>query len=87
MSDAMTPEPARTVLLVEDDDTFRNRLARAFRDRGFLVTEAASVEEAATAARDDTPEPRSSICGCRADPGSTWSATCWRSIRRRRWWC
>ena len=46
MSDALTPEPARTVLLVEDDDTFRNRLARAFRDRGFLVTEAASIEEA-----------------------------------------
>lgn len=56
MTDTLPSEPARTVLLVEDDDTFRNRLARAFRDRGFLVTEAASIEEAAAAAHDDTPE-------------------------------
>ena len=52
----MIPDHARTVLLVEDDDTFRSRLARAFRDRGFLVTEASSVDTALAAARDDTPE-------------------------------
>ena len=52
----MTAESARTLLLVEDDETFRTRLARAFRDRGLTVTEAASMEQAIAAAREDTPE-------------------------------
>jgi two-component system response regulator RegA len=45
---------ALSILLVDDDETFRERLARALRERGFEVTTAASVaagEEAARAAR------------------------------------
>ena len=35
------PRPARRLLIVEDDDVLRARLARAFRERGFVVREAA----------------------------------------------
>jgi two-component system response regulator RegA len=52
----VSAEPARTLLLVEDDETLRRRLARAFRDRGLLVTEAGSAETAIEAARSDSPE-------------------------------
>lgn len=52
----MTNESARTLLLVEDDETLRRRFARAFRDRGLVVTEAGSAEEAIAAARSDSPE-------------------------------
>src|SRR5262245_17920176 len=41
MSDA-----AASILLVDDDDVFRARLARAFRERGFTVAEASDCEEA-----------------------------------------
>jgi two-component system response regulator RegA len=46
------PEPRR-LLVVEDDDALRQRLARAFRDRGFTVDEAAdeAAARAAVAAR------------------------------------
>ncbi len=47
---------ARSVLVVEDDDVFRSRLARAFADRGFEVREAADGETAVRLARDETPE-------------------------------
>jgi two-component system response regulator RegA len=43
------PEPtdsAPTLLVVEDDDLLRDRLVRAFRDRGFLAQGAASATEA-----------------------------------------
>lgn len=40
------PAERPTLLLVDDDEAFRNRLARALEDRGFAVTMAASVEEA-----------------------------------------
>lgn len=52
----MTNESARTLLLVEDDETLRRRLARALRDRGLVVTEAGSAEEALARARTDSPE-------------------------------
>ena len=52
----MEAESARTLLLVEDDETFRTRLARAFRDRGLVVTEAGTAEAAIAAARTDSPE-------------------------------
>jgi two-component system response regulator RegA len=35
----------KTLLIVDDDDPFRNRLARAMDKKGFVVTEAKSVEE------------------------------------------
>ena len=43
------------LLLVEDDDVLRRRLARAFRERGFVVGEAAGVAEAERAAREAPP--------------------------------
>ncbi len=52
----MEAESARTLLLVEDDETFRTRLARALRDRGLVVFEAGTAEAAIAQARVDTPE-------------------------------
>jgi two-component system response regulator RegA len=50
------PAVARSILIVDDDDVFRARLARAFQERGFDVSEAADVESAGRAARADPPE-------------------------------
>ncbi len=36
----------RALLVVDDDDVYRRRLAQAFRDRGLEVLEAATVDEA-----------------------------------------
>jgi two-component system response regulator RegA len=47
---------AATILVVDDDRVFRERLARAFRDRGFDVRTAGDVEEAVTMARAESPE-------------------------------
>jgi two-component system, response regulator RegA len=49
-------ELPRSILIVEDDDVFRRRLAQAFADRGFEVREARDADEALDAARQDTPE-------------------------------
>lgn len=45
-----------SILLVDDDTVFRDRLARAFRDRGHEVRTAGSVDEALILASDDSPE-------------------------------
>jgi two-component system, response regulator RegA len=45
-----------SILLVDDDETFRDRLARAFRDRGFEVRTAGGYEEAVAEAREDSPQ-------------------------------
>ena len=50
------PELSRSVLVVEDDAVLRQRLARAFRDRGYEVREAADYEGALAAAREEAPE-------------------------------
>ncbi|HUL77786.1 MAG TPA: response regulator [Vicinamibacteria bacterium] len=47
---------ARSLLIVEDDDVFRSRMARAFRERGFQVREARDAASALDCARDDPPE-------------------------------
>lgn len=52
----MSPELARSVLLVDDDEVFRQRLARAFRDRGWEVREAGDLGDALAAAAEETPE-------------------------------
>ncbi len=44
------------MLLVDDDETFRERLARALRDRGFDVRTASGVDEAVQLAEADSPE-------------------------------
>ena len=51
----MSPRPPRRLLIVEDDDVLRGRLARAFRERGFEVREAADAASAARQARGEPP--------------------------------
>ncbi len=51
---ARSPGDGRSLLLVEDDEGLRGRLAQALRRRGFEVTEAASVAEALAGA--ESPE-------------------------------
>ncbi|MBN9681948.1 MULTISPECIES: response regulator transcription factor [unclassified Corallococcus] len=45
-----------SLLLVDDDSTLRERLARAFRERGWDVTTAGNHDEAMAAARRESPE-------------------------------
>ncbi|MEO0649043.1 MAG: response regulator transcription factor [Planctomycetota bacterium] len=46
----------RSILLIDDDRVFRDRLVRAFDDRGFDVSTAHDVESGISVARDDSPE-------------------------------
>ena len=55
MSDG-TSQDGRTLLIVDDDQIFRSRLVRAFRERGFETRGAASATEAIAAAAGETPE-------------------------------
>ena len=48
--------PPRSLLIVEDDDRLRERLARALTERGFETREAGDVQSAVAAARQDSPE-------------------------------
>jgi two-component system, response regulator RegA len=45
-----------SVLLVDDDENFRERMARALRDRGHEVRTAGGPEEAVRLAMEDSPE-------------------------------
>lgn len=47
---------SETLLLVDDSYVFRERLARAFRERGFTVFTAADYDEAMELARCDLPD-------------------------------
>lgn len=51
-----TVETTRSLLVVDDDETFRTRLVRAFTARGLDVTSADGYEAAMTAATADAPE-------------------------------
>jgi two-component system response regulator RegA len=51
-----TQAAARTLLLVDDSIAFRERLARAFRERGFRVYTAGNYDEAMALARRHPPE-------------------------------
>jgi two-component system response regulator RegA len=51
----VTPD-ARTVLVIDDDSTFRERLVRAFRDRGFDARGATDCATAIAWAEQDSPE-------------------------------
>lgn len=46
----------RTMLIVDDDEVFRERLVRAMRDRGFEATGAGDHATAVQAAKLDSPE-------------------------------
>jgi len=48
--------PAPSILIVDDDEVFRTRLARAFRDRGYDVRAAANHAEGLARAEEDSPE-------------------------------
>ncbi|HEV7734780.1 MAG TPA: response regulator [Candidatus Binatia bacterium] len=52
----MVADIARSILIVDDDEVLRTRLARAFRDRGWEVREAPDAATAEALATDDTPE-------------------------------
>jgi two-component system response regulator RegA len=63
MTDTTPPQPTPenkdaqpSVLLVDDDVTLRERLARALRERGFDVRTAGSADEAIALVRSDSPE-------------------------------
>jgi len=45
-----------TLLIADDDQIFRERLARSFRNRGYDVRTAGNVKAAIELARDDSPE-------------------------------
>ncbi|HEU5058767.1 MAG TPA: response regulator transcription factor [Kofleriaceae bacterium] len=45
-----------SILIVDDDQAFRRRLARAFEDRGFDAATAGDYDEAVALARVDSPE-------------------------------
>jgi two-component system response regulator RegA len=47
---------ARTLLIVDDDEVFRERLVRAMRDRGYEATGVADHPSAIDAARSESPE-------------------------------
>jgi two-component system response regulator RegA len=53
----MAPEETGpSILIVDDDQALRERLARAFRDRGYEATTAAGYAEAVARARSESPE-------------------------------
>ncbi len=47
---------APSILLVDDDETLRERLARALRERGYDVRTAGNADEAMARVREDSPE-------------------------------
>jgi two-component system response regulator RegA len=47
---------ARSLLIVDDDDAFRERLVRAMLDRGYEATGVADHSSAIEAAREESPE-------------------------------
>ena len=49
-------EEAPRILLVDDDEVFRERLARGFRDRGYVVAQAADVAEAEAVVAGFSPQ-------------------------------
>ena len=56
MTPAADPRDGRTLLVVDDDERFRERLMQAFRARGFEVRGAADYDEGAAAAAAESPE-------------------------------
>lgn len=54
--DPKAPASFPSLLIVDDDDALRERLARAFRARGFEVRTASSLAEAVTLAQAESPE-------------------------------
>lgn len=55
MTEPMQLSP-QSILLVDDDEILRERLARAFRDRGFEVSTAGDYEAAMAQTQEEVPE-------------------------------
>jgi two-component system response regulator RegA len=55
-SKSMPRTRARSVLIVDDDTTLRERLVRAFRDRGYRARGAGSYDEAAAIVAKEPPD-------------------------------
>ena len=53
--DQFSGDETRKLLVLDDDEPFRNRLVRAMEKRGFAVTSASSVAEGLQAVKDDPP--------------------------------
>jgi two-component system response regulator RegA len=54
---AAPPDDTRaSVLIVDDDETFRRRLQRAFTDRGYEARTAGDYDQAVASATDDSPQ-------------------------------
>lgn len=51
-----TPGETASILIVDDDEVYRNRLARAFVDRGYDVRTAGDYDAAVARATEDSPE-------------------------------
>ena len=49
-------EQRPSILIVDDDEVYRNRLARAFTDRGYDVRTGSDYDTAVAAATEDSPE-------------------------------
>jgi two-component system response regulator RegA len=56
MSMPSSPDPPRSLLIVEDDERLRDRLARALAERGYETRVAHDYESAVRAAIEETPE-------------------------------
>jgi two-component system response regulator RegA len=52
----MSSDQKPSILIVDDDETYRNRLARAFVDRGYEARTAADYDSALAVAASDSPE-------------------------------
>ncbi len=57
MSEPTAQDEGASILIVDDDSTFRERLAQALRRRGFEARTAADYDDAIRVAHADPPEP------------------------------
>jgi two-component system response regulator RegA len=64
----MTDDAAARILVVDDEEVFRQRLARALRDRGYAVSEASDLPDALAAL--DTPRLDRVVLDLRLPSGS-----------------
>ena len=74
---------SRTLLVVDDDAPFRNRLVRAFRDAGSTRRAPPTTRKRWRARGRKARSSRSSICACPASRGSSSCAISKASTRRR----
>lgn len=56
MTETRDPEPRPSILLVDDDERLRSRMARAFEERGYEVQQAEGYDDAIAIARRESTE-------------------------------